>query len=232
MNHQRYTPIHTKINKKKSQNKSENQSNSHVMSRDEQLLHQHNISLSIDQVVYTDAEQFNELIKTCELSQEQLNIAKDIRRRGKNKVAAQICRKRKIDSIDSLKEDITELKEKKKLFKTERDGIESQVKKLTLKFDQLYKDIVSNDMNDAILICLRNLKDQLNLNNQKLSKIFTVEEEEEEEDDEDYEEEFDDEEYDEEESEDSKKSFSSSGYDSKSSSSSIDDKKSKKTRKN
>ena len=39
-------------------------------------------------------DEFNDMLSKEELSEEQLNICRDIRRRGKNKVAAQNCRYR------------------------------------------------------------------------------------------------------------------------------------------
>ena len=47
-------------------------------------------------------DEFNDLLSKNELSDEQLNICRDIRRRGKNKVAAQNCRQRKIEQVEEL----------------------------------------------------------------------------------------------------------------------------------
>jgi hypothetical protein len=97
-------------------------------SRDEIMLRENNIHLRLAQVVESNAEEFNELLKdNGSLTQEQLNLIKDIRRRGKNKVAAQICRKRKIDSIDSLKEDVEQLNEMKSILQTEYELIHKEV---------------------------------------------------------------------------------------------------------
>jgi len=97
-------------------------------SRDEIMLRENNIHLRLAQVVESNAEEFNELLKdNSSLTQEQLNLIKDIRRRGKNKVAAQICRKRKIDSIDSLKEDVEQLNEMKSILQTEYELIHKEV---------------------------------------------------------------------------------------------------------
>ena len=61
-------------------------------------------------------DEFNDLLSKNDLTEEQLNICRDIRRRGKNKVrkmlvmtyltivqvAAQNCRQRKIEQIEEL----------------------------------------------------------------------------------------------------------------------------------
>ena len=97
-------------------------------SRDQLLLQENNIDLSLADIVDTNADEFNQILKRVNLTAEQLSIVKDIRRRGKNKVAAQICRKRKIDSIDSLKEDITQLKDMRSKLKSEQEKIGNEVR--------------------------------------------------------------------------------------------------------
>lgn len=135
-------------------------------SRDQILLQENNINLSIHHIVDSNADEFNELVKSSQLNGEQLSIVKDIRRRGKNKVAAQICRKRKIDSIDSLREDTEHLSEMKASLDQEQDHLEKEINDLTMKFDELYHDLMGEeyDMNDPIIIYMNNLKTQLNIN--------------------------------------------------------------------
>jgi hypothetical protein len=96
-------------------------------SRDQILLQENNIHLSIHSIVESSADEFNDIVSTFRLSSEQLSIVKDIRRRGKNKVAAQICRKRKIDSIDSLKEDVESLNEVKASLDNDQKSLENEV---------------------------------------------------------------------------------------------------------
>lgn len=105
----------------------ENNSTRQQDSRDILLLQQNGIFMSLDEIVSTEADQFNELVKLNGLTSEQINIAKDVRRRGKNKIAAQICRKRKIDSIDSLKEQVIGLRGRKRELQSETISIEKQV---------------------------------------------------------------------------------------------------------
>jgi hypothetical protein len=132
--------------------------------RDELLLREKSIRLTLSQVVDSNAEDFNELLKaSSDLTQDQINLIKDIRRRGKNKVAAQICRKRKIDSIDSLKEDVEQLNQMKSILQSEYELIHKEIHEMTNKFDILYQDTIGNatESSDPILVFLNNLKSQL-----------------------------------------------------------------------
>lgn len=102
-------------------------------SRDEQALRDAHIELGIEEVVDSSADEFNELIRVNEFTPEQVNLLKDIRRRGKNKVAAQICRKRKLDSIDSLRAKVDELKSVKSELISEYNAIHDEVRQLKSK---------------------------------------------------------------------------------------------------
>lgn len=103
-------------------------------SRDEQALRDASIELSIEEVVDSSADDFNELIRAHDFTAEQVNLLKDIRRRGKNKVAAQICRKRKLDSIDSLRDKVDELKSMRSELIAEQNAIHDEVHERTLIF--------------------------------------------------------------------------------------------------
>lgn len=66
---------------------------------------------------------------------------------------------------------------------------------MTMKFDELYKDLMGNeyDKNDPIMICMTNLKDQLNLNNKPIASTLNNSLSEEEDDLDDFEEDDEDE---------------------------------------
>lgn len=98
--------------------------------RDKLRLEEHGIALSIGDIVDSNSDEFNELIKQRKLTVEQLTLVKDIRRRGKNKLAAQTCRKRKLESIDSLKEDVENLTETLAVQETQNDRIKFEVRDL------------------------------------------------------------------------------------------------------
>ena len=64
-------------------------------------------------------DEFNDMLSKEDLTEEQLNICRDIRRRGKNKVAAQNCRKRKLEQIDELQKKVDEAKRRQNLLKND-----------------------------------------------------------------------------------------------------------------
>lgn len=86
-------------------------------------------------------DEFNERLSKYDLSETQLTLIRDIRRRGKNKVAAQNCRKRKLDQILSLADEVEEVRKRKdKLIKDQENAL-SEKKRIMKKFQDLYKHI-------------------------------------------------------------------------------------------
>lgn len=66
---------------------------------------------SEDEIVDMSISEFSNFLET--LSEPDAQKARDIRRRGKNKVAARLCRKRKIDVVSDIEGDIESLRKKK-----------------------------------------------------------------------------------------------------------------------
>jgi len=68
-------------------------------------------SLDQQKVVSTGMDEFNDFLSNRRFTEEQQHQLRDIRRRGKNKVAAQNCRKRKLDQLDDLQVSVNGKKE-------------------------------------------------------------------------------------------------------------------------
>ena len=79
------------------------------------------ISLSHQTLVGLPMDEFNDLLSKNELSEEQLNVCRDIRRRGKNKVAAQNCRQRKLEQIEELQLKLKNAVDRRDKLKYEHD---------------------------------------------------------------------------------------------------------------
>ena len=86
-------------------------------------------------------DEFNERLSKYDLSEAQLSLIRDIRRRGKNKVAAQNCRKRKLDQIISLADEVKEMRDRKMRLIREREFMLIERQRVKDKFSQLYRHV-------------------------------------------------------------------------------------------
>lgn len=89
-------------------------------------------------------DEFNERLSKYDLSENQLSLIRDIRRRGKNKVAAQNCRKRKLDQIISLADEVKDMKMRKDRFLREREMLFTERRRIKDKFAALYRHVFTN----------------------------------------------------------------------------------------
>ncbi|CAB4054665.1 Segmentation protein cap'n'collar [Lepeophtheirus salmonis] len=96
------------------------------MSRDERKALTLGLPISVADIINLPMDEFNDLLSKHELTEEQLTLCRDIRRRGKNKVAARNCRKRKIDQIKQLEDDVTRIRCRKTELVQEHEKLSSQ----------------------------------------------------------------------------------------------------------
>ncbi|XP_057708159.1 nuclear factor erythroid 2-related factor 2a isoform X1 [Corythoichthys intestinalis] len=113
------------------------------LSRDEQRAKALKIPFSIDMIINLPVDDYNELISKNQLNETQLALVRDIRRRGKNKVAAQNCRKRKMENIVGLENDLDSLKEEKVRLLGEKSRNVSSLREMKRKLNSLYLDVFS-----------------------------------------------------------------------------------------
>ena len=93
------------------------------VSRDERKARELNLPFAVSEIVDLPIDGFNELLSRYTLNESQLMLCRDIRRHGKNKVSAQNCRKRKMDHISHLKEEVSITRQKKQILLTEREEL-------------------------------------------------------------------------------------------------------------
>nr|XP_033773494.1 endoplasmic reticulum membrane sensor NFE2L1 [Geotrypetes seraphini]XP_033773495.1 endoplasmic reticulum membrane sensor NFE2L1 [Geotrypetes seraphini]XP_033773496.1 endoplasmic reticulum membrane sensor NFE2L1 [Geotrypetes seraphini]XP_033773497.1 endoplasmic reticulum membrane sensor NFE2L1 [Geotrypetes seraphini] len=117
------------------------------ISRDEHRARALKIPFTNEKIINLPVEEFNEMLAKYQLSETQLSLVRDIRRRGKNKMAAQNCRKRKLDTILNLEQDVKELqRDKTRLLKEKVEFLKS-IQQMKQKVQNLYQEVFD---------CLRN----------------------------------------------------------------------------
>lgn len=94
---------------------------------------------SVDQekVVSTGMDEFQDFLSTRRFTEEQQHQLRDIRRRGKNKVAAQNCRKRKLDQLEDLQESVNAEIKKRCEESNRKDKLEDELRGLLEEVDKL-----------------------------------------------------------------------------------------------
>lgn len=118
------------------------------LSRDERRAKALDIPFSVDDIVRMPVDSFNTMLSRYYLTDLQVSLIRDIRRRGKNKVAAQNCRKRKLDTILSLEDDVFNLQAKKENLERERTQYNKAITIMKQKLHDLYHDVFSRLTDD------------------------------------------------------------------------------------
>lgn len=116
--------------------------------RDEQRARTLKIPFSYELVVNLPVEEFNDLLTSYRLTKKQLTLIKDIRRRGKNKLAAQNCRKRKQDMLLALENDMKALRCHHSQLLQEKQSSLRHLQDMKSRFGTLYQEIFSKLIDD------------------------------------------------------------------------------------
>ncbi|XP_006883985.1 PREDICTED: transcription factor NF-E2 45 kDa subunit [Elephantulus edwardii] len=110
-------------------------------SRDERRALAMKIPFPTDKIVNLPVDDFNELLARYPLTESQLALVRDIRRRGKNKVAAQNCRKRKLETIVQLERELERLGSERERLLRARGEADRTLEAMRQQLTELYRDI-------------------------------------------------------------------------------------------
>ncbi|KAF3699555.1 Nuclear factor erythroid 2-related factor 1 [Channa argus] len=119
-------------------------SKKNVWSRDERRAKAPKIPFSNELIVNLPVEEFNELLTNSKLNEDQVALIRDIRRRGKNKLAAQNCRKRKLDVLLGLEEDVSILRRHRARLLREKQEALKKLQEVKGQLGMLYQEVFSN----------------------------------------------------------------------------------------
>ncbi|XP_075939018.1 endoplasmic reticulum membrane sensor NFE2L1a [Anarhichas minor] len=114
-----------------------------MWSRDERRARTRKIPFSNELIVNLPVEEFNDLLANYQLSEEQLILVRDIRRRGKNKIAAQNCRKRKLDVLYELEDNVSGLRRYRSRLLREKQEALRNLQEMKRELGMLYQDVFS-----------------------------------------------------------------------------------------
>ncbi|XP_055966337.1 nuclear factor erythroid 2-related factor 2 isoform X2 [Sorex fumeus] len=113
------------------------------LTRDELRAKALQIPFPVEKIINLPVDDFNEMMSKEQFNEAQLALIRDIRRRGKNKVAAQNCRKRKLENIVELEQDLDHLKDEKEKLLKEKGENDKSLHLLKKQLSTLYLEVFS-----------------------------------------------------------------------------------------
>nr|XP_043893756.1 transcription factor NF-E2 45 kDa subunit [Solea senegalensis]XP_043893757.1 transcription factor NF-E2 45 kDa subunit [Solea senegalensis] len=119
-------------------------SSSSPVSRDQRRAMALKIPFPIDKIINLPVDDFNELLTHYTLTDSQLALVRDIRRRGKNKVAAQNCRRRKLESIIHLERELNQLQAQREHLAKEKMEFQHNLGFIKHRLTDLYTEVFSH----------------------------------------------------------------------------------------
>lgn len=118
-------------------------SEARMWNRDDRRARALKIPFSNEVIINLPVDDFNDLVTSSQLTEEQLVLIRDIRRRGKNKIAAQNCRKRKMDVLQGLRDDVSDLvRRRSRLLREKQENLRS-LQEMKRQLRTLYQDVFS-----------------------------------------------------------------------------------------
>ena len=112
------------------------------------------LPFEFEDIIHLPIENYNKLISKFNLNKEQLFLCQGIRRRGKNKISAQKCRKRKMDKISKLDEEVKEVRQKKQALLIERENLNKHCNEMAQKLNDLEATVLrglNKNVNDYFI---------------------------------------------------------------------------------
>lgn len=122
---------------------SSNTPDGRMWSHDDRRARALKVPFSNELIVNLPVEKFNELLATFQLDEEQLALIKDIRRRGKNKVAAQNCRRRKMDVLLDLSDEVSGLMRRRSRLLREKQEAMRNLQDMKHRLKMLHQEVFS-----------------------------------------------------------------------------------------
>ncbi|XP_061615628.1 nuclear factor erythroid 2-related factor 3 [Phyllopteryx taeniolatus] len=119
------------------------------LSRDEVRARAMCIPFSVLHIVNMPVEEFLEIVDGHGFSPEQVTLLRDIRRRGKNKLAAQNCRKRKLDAISGLQVEVDRLHAQRDRLLREKQITAKTMGAVGQQIQQLTRDVLARLRDDS-----------------------------------------------------------------------------------
>ncbi|KAL0198254.1 hypothetical protein M9458_006794 [Cirrhinus mrigala] len=113
----------------------------HLSGRDEKRARLMNIPFSNEHIINLPVEEFNRLLAKYHLNEAQLTLIRDIRRRGKNKMAAQNCRRRKLDVLLDLECGVDSLRRLRAKLLREKSEILRSIREMKQHLNSLYQEV-------------------------------------------------------------------------------------------
>ncbi|KAM9010334.1 nuclear factor erythroid 2-related factor 2 isoform 1-T1 [Ara ararauna] len=113
------------------------------LTRDEQRAKALQIPFPVEKIINLPVDDFNKMMSKEQFNEAQLALIRDIRRRGKNKVAAQNCRKRKLENIVGLEQDLNNLKDEKEKLLKEKGEHDKSLRQMKKQLTTLYLEVFS-----------------------------------------------------------------------------------------
>lgn len=112
-----------------------------LSSRDEKRARAMNIPFPTKFIINLPVEEFNQLLTKHHFTEAQLTLIRDIRRRGKNKMAAQNCRRRKLDVLLGLERSVDGLRRNRARLLRENAEVCRSVREMKQRLNSLYQEV-------------------------------------------------------------------------------------------